>query len=101
MRLAVLGFFNDLSYLVALPLGAFLFNSGSYVRVFATDVSLQILGFVLVIARLWNFQEKMNDSDHTFKGGYPVSGRLLRTQEESYFRFDITKACDECSDGYI
>ena len=76
VRMAVFGFFNDLSYLAALPLGAFLFNSGSYVRVFATDVSLQILGFVLVIARLWNFQEKMNDSDHTFRGGYPVLGRL-------------------------
>ena len=76
VRMAVFTFFNDLSYLAALPLGAFLFNSGSYVRVFATDVSLQILGFVLVITRLWSFQEKMNDSDHTFRGGYPVSGRL-------------------------
>ena len=72
MRMAVFTFFNDLSYLAALPLGAFLFNSGSYVRVFATDVSLQILGFVLVIARLWSFQEKMNDSDHNLRGGYSV-----------------------------
>ena len=81
VRMAVFTFFNDLSYLAALPLGAFLFNSGSYLRVFATDVSLQILGFVLVIARLWRFQEKMNDSDHTFRGGYSVLSIVQDTRE--------------------
>ena len=68
IRLAVLGFFWDMSYLVSLPIGAFLFSSGSYVCVLGTSVTLYSLACVLGAWRLWGFEEKLKKSEMSIKG---------------------------------
>ena len=66
-RLGVLGFMWDLSYLIAIPLGAWLFSFG-YVHVFGSSMVLYVIACSFGLARLWNFEEKINKSDMSFKG---------------------------------
>ena len=66
-RLGVLGFMWDLSYLIAIPLGAWLFSFG-YVHVFGSSMVLYVIACSFGLARLWNFKEKINKSDMSFKG---------------------------------
>ena len=66
-RLGVLGFMWDLSYLIAIPLGAWLFSFG-YVHVFGSSMVLYVIACSIGLARLWNFKEKINKSDMSFKG---------------------------------
>ena len=47
LRLAVLGYMWDLAYLVALPVGAWLFDNGCYNCVFGTSVVLYVLACFL------------------------------------------------------
>ena len=68
IRLAALGFVWDLSYLVSLPLGAWLFNSGSYVCVLGTSLGLFVIACILGVVRLKGFREKINQSDMAFRG---------------------------------
>ena len=68
IRLAVLGMMWDWSYTISLPLGAWLFNSGSYVCVFGTSLLLNLLSCLLAATRLWGFKEKINKSHLNFKG---------------------------------
>ena len=68
IRLAVMGMMWDWSYTISLPLGAWLFNSGSYVCVFGTSLLLTLLSCLLAALRLWGFKEKMKKSDLNFKG---------------------------------
>ena len=68
LRLAVLGYCWDLAYLVSLPVGAWLFDSGCYNCVFGTSLVLYVIACGLGIARLWGFQEKMKSENTTIKG---------------------------------
>ena len=68
IRLGMMGFMWDLSYLVALPVGAWLFNSGSYICVLSTALLLYVVACVLGVIRLWGFQENINKTDMTWKG---------------------------------
>ena len=68
LRLGILGFMWDISYFVSLPLGAWLFNSGSYVCVLGTSLVLYILASLTMLIRLWGFPEKINQANMSFKG---------------------------------
>ena len=67
-RLGFLGFVWDISYTVSLPLGAWFFNSGSYVCVFGVSLLLYVTASLLALVRLWGFKEKINSADLTLKG---------------------------------
>jgi len=67
LRLGILGFMWDISYFVSLPLGAWLFNSGSYVCVLGTSLVLYILASLTMLIRLWGFPEKINQANMSFK----------------------------------
>ena len=67
VRLGVLGFVWDISYLVSVPVGAFLFNSGSYICVLGTSVMLYATACALGTWRLWGFKEKILKSSMTLK----------------------------------
>ena len=58
----------DVSYTVSLPIGAWLFNSGSYVCVFGVSLLLFIIASLLAVLRLWGFKEKINSEDLTLRG---------------------------------
>ena len=68
IRLAVVGMIWDWSYTMSLPLGAWLFNSGSYVCVFGAALLLNLLSCLLALLRLWGFKEKINRGDLNLKG---------------------------------
>ena len=68
IRIAAIAIMMDWAYTLSLPLGAWLFNSGSYVCVFGTSLLLVLLSCLLAAARLWGFKEKINRSDLNFKG---------------------------------
>ena len=68
LRLAVLGYCWDLAYLVSLPVGAWLFDSGCYNCVFGTSLVLYVLASCLGLLRLWGFQEKMKAGKTSIKG---------------------------------
>ena len=68
IRLAVVGMIWDWSYTISLPLGAWLFNSGSYVCVFGAALLLNLLSCLLALLRLWGFKEKINRGDLNLKG---------------------------------
>ena len=59
LRLAIFTFFWNLAGPVATILGSVLFTEGGYVTVYATRLGLNMLGYLLFIARLWNFEEKI------------------------------------------
>ena len=71
IRLAALGFVWDVSYFISLPMGAWLYNSGSYVCVLATSLLLYCMACILGIIRLWGFKEKINKTHLTLKGCNP------------------------------
>ena len=58
----------DLGYLISVPLGGWLFNTGGYNLVFGTGVGLYVVSIIFAIWRLGSFKEKKNRSDLTFKG---------------------------------
>ena len=58
-RLAIFTFFWNLSGPISTILGSVIFSEGGYVAVYATRLGLNILGYLLFIARLWNFEEKI------------------------------------------
>ena len=68
IRLQAMGIMWDLSYFVALPLGAFLYNSGGFVGVFGTAVALNVVACILGFVRLRNFKENIKKSDMNIKG---------------------------------
>ena len=70
----------DLSYLIAIPLGAWLFSFG-YVHVFGSSMVLYVIACSFGLARLWNFKEKINKSDMSFKGNF----HFLCGNEKSIF----------------
>ena len=72
LRLAVLGYCWDLAYLVSLPVGAWLFDSGCYNCVFGTSLVLYCLASGLGLLRLWGFQEKMKAGKTSIKGPFPI-----------------------------
>ncbi len=68
MRLAIVNYMFDLGYLVSVPLGAWLFNTGSYNLVFGTGVGLYVVCIFIAIWKLGTFKEKKNRSNLTIKG---------------------------------
>ena len=87
-RLGVLGFMWDLSYLIAIPLGAWLFSFG-YVHVFGSSMVLYVIACSFGLARLWNFKEKINKSDMSFKGNF----HFLCGNEKSIFMYYVLQTC--------
>ena len=68
VRLAVMGFMWDVSTPIALPLSAWLYNSGGDVRVMAVSLVLYVIACLLGLLRLWNFKEKKKSSSATIWG---------------------------------
>ena len=68
IRLAAMGFMWDLSTPIALPLSAWLFNTGGYVCVMGSSVLLYLIACLLGLIKLWNFQENKKTSGATFLG---------------------------------
>ena len=68
IRLAVMGFMYDVSTPIALPLSAWLFNSGGYVCVMATSLAFYVIACLLGLIRLWNFKENKKSSGATIWG---------------------------------
>ena len=67
-RLAVIGFMWDLSTPIALPVSAWLYNSGGYVCVMATSLILFIIACIIGLFRLWNFKENKKSAEDSFWG---------------------------------
>ena len=68
IRLAVMGFMWDVSTPIALPLSAWLYNSGGYVRVMSASLLLYVIACLLGLLRLWNFKENKKSSSATVWG---------------------------------
>ena len=79
IRLAVMGFMWDVSTPIALPLSAWLFNTGGYVCVMATSLGLYVLACLLGLLRLWNFKENKKSSTATLWGVTDYWILLLRS----------------------
>ena len=77
VRLAVMGFMWDVSTPIALPLSAWLYNSGGYVTVMAVSLVLYVIACLLGLLRLWNFKEKNGGLRRNGRGREdgPHSGR--------------------------
>ena len=98
LRVSIFCFVQDLANFVALPLGAYLFNSGSYVRVFATDFCLNTFAFLFLIIRLWDFEDKIRNSDLKIRGTV-IDKRQSNTLDKIHNfhpRNDLPKACERC-----
>ena len=81
IRLAALGFVWDVSYFISLPLGAWLYNSGGYVCVLGTSLTLYCIACILGIIRLWGFQEKITKTQLTFKGCKTFPQNITNTSQ--------------------
>ena len=79
IRLAALGFVWDVSYFISLPLGAWLYNSGSYVCVLGTSLLLYCIACLLGIIKLWGFKEKIKKTHLTFKGCNPNPYEMVQS----------------------
>ena len=66
--MAVMGYMWELAAFIGLPLGAWLFNSGSYVLVFGFGLGLYVTACVFGLLRLWKFEEIIHQKDLTLKG---------------------------------
>ena len=66
--MAVMGYMWELAAFIGLPLGAWLFNSGSYVLVFGFRLALYVCACVFGLLRLWKFQEMIHQKDLSLKG---------------------------------
>ena len=64
----MIGYMWDLSYFMATPIGAWLFNTGGYNLVFGIGVCLYAIACLLGLVRLWGFEEKISKSDLSFTG---------------------------------
>ena len=77
IRLAVMGFMWDLSTPIALPLSAWLFNSGGYVCVMGASVLLYLIACILGLTRLWSFKENKKTSGAKFWGKSDCSNNSI------------------------
>ena len=100
LRLAVLGYMWDLAYLVALPVGAWLFDNGCYNCVFGTSVVLYVLACFLGVIRLWGFFvpifHNFNANDNLIimlACASSVSSRLVRALAKTQLVFFVSTAC--------
>ena len=99
-RLGVLGFMWDLSYYIAIPLGAWLFSFG-YVHVFGSSMVLYVIACSFGLARLWNFKEKINKSDMSFKGIFYFFVEMKNQYLCMFYRLVISQECNRFSESYI
>ena len=89
----------DLSYLIAIPLGAWLFSFG-YVHVFGSSMVLYVIACSIGLARLWNFKEKINKSDMSFKGIFCGNEKSI-FMLCMFYRLAISQECNRFSESYI
>ena len=99
IRLAALGFVWDVSYFISLPLGAWLYNSGSYVCVLGTSLLLYCIACLLGIMRLWNFKEKITKTQLSFKGYKTHLYITIIGFKISISRPYISQTCDGLPEG--
>ena len=59
-RIAIVGYMWEVAAFVGVPLGAWLFNAGSYLLVFGTGVTIYLAACILGLHTLWGFKEKLN-----------------------------------------
>ena len=59
-RIAIVGYMWEVAAFVGVPLGAWLFNTGSYLLVFGTGVTIYLAACILGLNTLWGFKEKLN-----------------------------------------
>lgn len=63
MRLGLFGLTYRIASPIAGPIGAWLYGVGGYVLVFSVALSLCTFGFILGVAKLWSFEEKIAKAD--------------------------------------
>ena len=68
VRIAVAGWMWDLAYFIAMPLGAWLYNTGGYVLNFGTAVIIYAFACIIGLVKLRGFKEKIKKHDLTIKG---------------------------------
>ena len=68
VRIAVAGWMWDLAYFIAMPLGAWLYNTGGYVLNFGTAVIIYAFACFIGLVKLRGFKEKIKKHDLTLKG---------------------------------
>ena len=83
-RIAIVGYMWELAAFVGVPLGAWLFNTGSYLLVFGTGVTIYLSACMLGLKTLWGFKEKLSKDQNNL----PFAGSL--TAIKGFFNeFDL------------
>ena len=67
----------ELAAFVGVPLGAWLFNAGSYLLVFGTAVTIYLSACILGLKTLWGFKEKLSKDQNNL----PLAGSSTTIME--------------------
>ena len=70
VRIGLASFSWQVARPISYPLGALLYDSGGYTRVFASSLALYIVACLLGLYALWGFREKRVGGDTSFTGRY-------------------------------
>ena len=70
VRIGLASFSWQVARPISYPLGALLYDSGGYVRVFAASLILYIVACLLGLYALWGFREKRVGGDTLVTGRY-------------------------------
>ena len=68
IRIGVLDIVSNIGLIASLPLGAYLYEHGSYICVFSTSVLFYVLACLAGLGRLLNYQEKIKSAELRLKG---------------------------------
>ena len=68
IRIGLCSFSWQVARPLSYPIGAWLFDSGGYVRVFSASLILYVIASIIGVISLWNFREKKQKQSTTLSG---------------------------------
>ena len=72
IRIGLCSFSWQVARPLSYPIGAWLFDSGGYVRVFSASLILYVIASIIGVISLWNFKEKKQKQSTTLSGRYLI-----------------------------
>ena len=72
IRIGLCSFSWQVARPLSYPIGAWLFDSGGYVRVFSASLILYVIASIIGVISLWNFKEKKQKQSTTLSGSYLI-----------------------------
>ena len=91
IRIGLCSFSWQVARPLSYPIGAWLFDSGGYVRVFSASLILYVIASIIGVISLWNFKEKKQKQSTTLSGisnlDIEINFPLLSS---SFLRIDIS-----------